>query len=362
MKLFPRTGSVKRKTTGDSDVVVVKDISKLSPEERFKHRVEEFERKLRISTERLTEGWKVVRGKHHVALTHADAKFTDRVLDQADGVRDWLDANLAFMGTGIPGPEMLRICKDYDEERAFSDLSSRSGGWSDEICTSPSEGDWGLGWVAGRLFDGWLADKNPRLAYSLPPWLSRGIREWIGSAYVKGGKLTFRADGDLLVALKLAVKKKQLISSREMLQMTYGDLEERDKSFQGGEGGGGGPPGMPLMGFGMRTSAWQQTAGFVRFMLEGPGKSAARTKDLLPTYVAALDAFVKESDEKPAAGGGPAAPKTEEEEAARFKSRESYWKEHQKDLLKGVFERVFKDWTDADWASLEKSYRAYAAK
>jgi len=363
VKLFPRTGSVKRETTGDSDVTVIKDLSKLTPEERYKHRVEEFERKLRISTERLTEGWKVVRGKHHVALTHADAKFTERVLEQADSVREWLDANLAFLGAGIAGPEMLRICKDSDEERAFSDLSSRSGGgWSREICTSPSEGAWGLGWVAGRLLDRWLNDKNPRLGSALPPWVKRGISDWIGSAYIKGGKLTFRPDGDLIVALKLSAKLKKLIPVKDLIQMSSAQISEWDdkERKEGGSGGGGAmQPGSMLA---WRISAWQQTSGFMRYLLEGPGKRDAKTKDLLPTYVANLEAVVKDEEGKPSAGQAREAPKTEQEEEERFKNRETYWKDHEKDLLKAAFERTFKGWTDADWESLEKSYRAYAAK
>ncbi len=360
VKIFPRTGSVKRETTGDSDVTVIKDLSKLTPEERHKHRVAEFERKLRISTERLTEGWKVVRGKHHVALTHADAKFTDRVLEQADLVREWLDTNLAFMGTGIAGPEMLRVCKDSDEERAFSDLSSRSGGWVREICTSPSDGAYGFEWVAGRLFDGWMRDKNPRLAYALPPWVDRGISDWIGSAYVKSGKLAFRPDGDLIVALKLSAKLKKLIAVKDLLQMTSVQIMEWDeKERNAGAAGGPASPGAELA---WRISAWQQTSGFMRYLLEGPGKRDAKTKDLLPTYVAHLEAVVNDEEGKPSAGQGPSAPKTEAEEEERFKNRENYWKDHEKDLLKAAFERTFKGWTDADWESLEKSYRTYAAK
>ena len=361
-KIFPRKGSVKRETTGEgSGVRIVTDLSNLTPAERLKERQEAFERNLRISTERLTDGWTVKRSKNYVALTHTDDKYTSMMLDQAEGIREWAEATLGFVGTGLPGPEMIRICKDSAEERSFQDLSGRSGGFVQEIVCARDDGFWSLGNVAGRIFDTWLADKNPRLAYAMPPWLSRGIDAWVSTAYMKGGKLEFRPDGQLIVAMKLAAKLKKLVPIREMVQSSWEDLMNRDKQDAGADGGGL-PGGMPMPGFGQRASPIQQAGGIVRFLLAGPGKSNPRTKDFLRRYFESLDAIVKANDEKPpSAAEGYQAPKTEEEEDAQFKNRQSYWKDHEKDLLKAVFDQVFKDWTDADWAAVEKSYKAYAA-
>lgn len=352
-KIFPRKGTIKREVTGEDDVIFTKDLSKLSPVDRLRRRTLTFEKNLRLATERLTEGWFVKRSKNYVALSHASPKFTDLILDQAEAVRAYADATFGWFGEGLPGPEMFRICKDYDEERSFTDLSSRSGGWTREITLSQKEGFWALGNLGGRIFDRWLEDKNPRLRFGMPPWLGNGIREWIGSAYVKGSRLEFRPDGDLIVSLKLAAKQKKLIGPREMMQMSSDELW---KSLESTGGSG------PLDDRAWRTSASQQAAGLVRYLLAGPGKSSARTKDLLRVYVTTLDQVLKEEDEKPPAGGESyKAPQTEEEEDTRFKNRETYWKDHEKDLLKSVFERVFKEWTDADWAAFEKSYRSYAS-
>lgn len=350
-KLFPRKGTVKREVTGDDDVMVVKDVSKLAPVDRLRRRTAIFEKNLRLATERLTDGWTVKRSKNYVALSHASPKYTDLILDQAEAVRAYADATFAYFGDGLPGPEMFRICKDYDEERSFRDLSSRSGGWTREITLSQNEGFWGLGNLGGEIFERWLEDKNPRLRFGMPPWLSNGIREWIGSSYVKGSKLEFRPDGDLIVALKLAAKQKKLIGPREMMQMSSDELYKSMESSGAS----------PLNDNSWRTSASQQAAGLVRFLLAGPGKSNARTKDLLRAYVVALDEHLKAEDEKPPeAGGTYQAPKTEEEEEERFKNREKFWKDHEKDLLKAVFEKVFREWADADWSAFEKSYRSYA--
>lgn len=351
-KLFARKGTVKREVTGDDDVLITKDISKLTPEERLKRRTSVFEKNLRLATERLTDGWYVKRSKNYVALSHASQKYTQAILDQAEAVREWAEATFGYIGTGLAGPEMFRVCKDYDEERSFRDLSSRSG-WTSEITCSQNEGFFALGNVGGEIFDRWLRDKNQRLSSGMPPWLGNGIREWVGSAYLKGSKLEFRADGDLIVALKLAVKAKKLIGPHDMLLMSSGDLT---KSLEEAMNAPSTPNDMAW-----RTSPWQQAAGLVRYLLAGPGKSSPRTKDLLRAYILALDEHLGAADAKPREmESGPAAPKTEAEEEERFKNKQQYWKDHEKDLLKAVFDKVFRDWTEADWAAFEKSYKSYA--
>lgn len=352
-KAFPRKGTVKRETTGD-DVVLTADLSKLTPEERHKRRLTKFERDLEIAKSRLPDGWTVKRSKNYVAISHVDDKYTAKILDQAEAVRAWADATFSWWGDGIPGPQTLRICKDGDEERAFRDLSSRSAAWgTGEVTLAKDEGPSGFRWLAQTLFDRWLDEKSPQLATAQPPWLSQGIREWVGSAVPKGGKLEFRADADTAAALKIAAKQKKLLLPRELLLSTYDDLSARDKALQ--EGAGKDPTAADLA---WRMSAWNQAAGFVRYLLAGPGKSNPRTKDLLPRYVAALKEHLAADEGK--SSSSEAAPKTEEEEAERYKNRQSYWKEHQKEMLKAVFDKTFEEWTDADWSALDKSYAAFA--
>lgn len=353
-KLIPRKGSVKRETTGDDRVTLTEDLSKLTPEERAKARTEKFERELRIAQERLPEGWGVKRSKNYVVITHVDDKYTAKVIEQAEAIRAWADTTLPFWGNGVPGPALLRICKDNDEQRAFSDTSARSGwSWSTEIVLSRDDGFWGFQRVADAVFDRWLRDKNPGL--SPPPWLSRGLHEWVYCGYVRAGKLEFRPDGDLIVALKLAAKKKKLVMPRTLLQTTSSELYKEFESM-----GSGMPSPDDLLA--NRMSPSQQAGGFIRYLLAGPGRTNPRTKDLLRTYVLALDEVVKANDAKPLdLGAAPAAPKTEEEEEERFKSRETFWKDREKDLLKAVFDKVFGQWTDADWSAIDKSYTAFAS-
>lgn len=362
-KVIPKTAKALDKPEDAHPVIL--DLEKKTPVERLKIRTDAFEKRVAIATERLPDGWVVKRSKNYVVLSHADPRFTDLILDQADAIRSWAEAKLPFMGDGLPGPELLRICKDYDEERAFRDISSRSGGWVHEITLSRSEGFWGVGNTASQVFDSWLRDKNPRLSASMPPWLERGIDEWIDHAYMHAGKLEFRPDGPLIAGLKLAAKAKKLIPPKEMLQMSYNDLDQWGKDDKAPDPSGpGGPGGFPTGAewINYRISGFQQAAGFVRYLLEGPGKSNPRTKDLLKTYVLALDEYLRAQAERDvqvtATESQPAL--TEEEEEARFKNRKSYWKDHEKDLIKAVFEKAFASWTDADWLAIEKSYKAYA--
>lgn len=349
-------------TTGEggatSSPVAPLDLSKLTPEERAKARQQRFERDLKTATDRLPDGWTVKRSKNYVALTHVDDKYTSKILELAESVRAWAESNLGFFGDGIAGSDMFRICKDQAEERSFTDLSSRSGGWSSEIVISKDDGLSEIQWIAYKVFSRWVADKNPRMRYGMPPWLDRGLDAFMSAAYPRGGKLEFRPDGDLIVALKLAAKFKQLIPVREMVQLTSTELMKKVEDMQ--STGKGNADTQEMLKY--KMSPWQQTAGFIRYLLQGPGRTNPRTKDLLKNYVLALDEVLRGDDQKPLeAGAMPAQAKTEEEEEEQFKNRQNYWQDRQKDLLKAVYEKVFGQWTEADWTALERSYAAFAS-
>jgi hypothetical protein len=357
-KSIPRKGTLKKATTGEDDVTFRGDESKLTPEERAKARQQRFERNLKAATDRLPEGWRVKRSTNYVALTHVDDKYTMKILELAESVRSWAETNLPYFGDGLAGSDMFRICKDQAEERSFTDLSARSGGWSSEIVISKDDGLSEIQWISYKVFSRWVADKNPRMRYGMPPWLDRGLDAYMGAAYPRGGKLEFRPDGDLIVALKLAAKFKQLIPVREMVQLTSAELMKKFEEMQGT--GKGNAETQEMLKY--KMSPWQQTAGFIRYLLQGPGRTNPRTKELLKNYILALDEVLRSDEQKPTeAGDMPAQAKTEEEEEEQFKNRESYWKDRQKDLLKAVYDKVFGQWTDADWAALERSYAAFAS-
>jgi hypothetical protein len=49
----------------------------------------------------------------------------------------------------------------------------------------------------------------------------------------------------------------------------------------------------------------------------------------------------------------------EEAEAERMKKRQEDWKKKEAETLKAIFDRVFGEWSDDDWAKFERAFRAY---
>ena len=344
-KIFPRKGSVKREVTGGdgTGVTVIsgdKD-KKLTDEEKAKKRQDAFERHVRLATERLPDGWKVKRSKNFVAITHVDPKFTDYVLDQAEAVRAWLDANFGWIGTEYVPGDIIRICTDWNEERSFRDISAKSAAWqTSEVTMSKSTGLSDFHYLNSKVRSTYFRNRNSKLAWSLPPWLSRGIDMMVYSAYMKGGKLEFRADGQEVLTIRQAAKAGKLAAPRDILLATYKPWDGSSDPSK------------------VNDDPLAQASGFVRYLVVGPGKGAVRTKDILKTYIETVIAVGDEADGKAPTSAGE-APKTEEEEAEAFKNRENSWRENEKERLQQIFDRVFGQWTDADWSAVERSYQAY---
>lgn len=350
-KIFPRKGSVKREVTSDdpSGVTIVKgDKDGVSTAaERAKQRVDRFEQRVRVASERLPEGWKMKRSKNFVAFTHVDMKYTDYVLSQAEALRAWLDEKFGWIGDEYVSGDIIRICANYEERSAFTDTSSKSS-WVSEIVMSAD----GRFYEFRNLNDGvrerYFRERNTDLSYTMPAWLSRGLDSLISSSYMKGGRLEFRPDLQEIINLKGSARAGTLIPPREIMLATY-------KPYV--PGASGGSPFQPMKPSG---DPLDQASGFVRWLVMGPGAKNPRTKDLLKTYFDAITEVRKESlgktDAKPEE-----APKTEEEEAARFKANQSSWRDNETERVKQIFDKVFAQWTDADWSAVEKSYQAFVS-
>jgi len=338
-KTFPPKKALKGETTGGN--IVLKDTSKMTPEEKAKEKADRFERNVAKATERLTDGWTVKRSKNYVAISHVDDKFTSKVLEQAEAVRAWCEQNFGYLGDGTITGKIIRICLDSKEQNAFSDVSSRSGiGWGGigEIVIARDDGAWGFRSVNSGIAQGWMRDKNPDVASAMPPWLSNGLRDYVRLAYAKGGRLDFGQDVDDLISLKVAAKTGKLIKPKEMLTLTYDELWEKEKASAAEPGNKSG-----LRGFG--GSAYGQLSGLFRYLIAGPGAKNPRTKDLLKNYIKSIQDLVGE--DKPTVVGSTDTPATEEEEDKRFK-----------ETLQKIFDKTFSAWTDADWTAFEKSYTA----
>jgi hypothetical protein len=349
-KIFPRKGSVKREVTSDdpSGVTILKgDKDKASTAaDRAKQRIEKFEQRVRVASERLPEGWKMKRSKNFVAFTHVDMKYTDYVLSQAEALRAWLDEKFGWIGDEYVSSDIIRICASSEERSAFTDTSAKSS-WVSEIVMSADGRFYEFRSLNDAVRDRYFRERNVDLAYSMPAWLDRGLDSLISSSYMKGGKLEFRPDLQEVINLKGSARAGTLIPPREIMLATYKPWVP----------GAAGTPFQPMKPSG---DPLDQASGFVRWLVMGPGAKNPRTKDLLKTYFDAIAEVRKESmgksDAKP-----DEAPKTEEEEAARFKANQTSWRDNEPERVKQIFDRVFGQWTDADWSAVEKSYQAFVS-
>ncbi len=345
-KIFPRKGSIKREVTGgdETGVTVRTGEKKGTPEERAKDRAENFERRVRLATERLPDGWKVKRSKNFVAITHVDMKYTDYVLAQAEALRAWLDEKFGWIGEDYVTGEIIRICVNYDEENAFRDTSAKSAGVG-EITMSRTGGLYEFRYLNDRVRERYFYDRNNEFAWSMPAWLERGLDSMISSSYMRAGRLEFRADRTELVNSKGSARAGTLIPPREIMLATYKPYEP-----------GAAPT--PFQPFKPTGDPLDQASGFVRWLVLGPGAKNPRTKDLLRTYAEAM-AQVRDESTKKADGKVEEAPKTEAEEEARFKARQSNWRDNEKERVQQIFDKVFAQWSEADWTAVEKSYQAF---
>ncbi|HET6201552.1 MAG TPA: hypothetical protein VFI25_01980 [Planctomycetota bacterium] len=333
-KFIPRKGSVTaRAGDNDLDFDSIFEVGKTSIAERATKRAALFERELQTAVDRLPAGWIRKKSPHFYAFSHSDERHTARVLEQAEALVAWLTQNFSWVGDGLPGPAILRICKGWEEFRAFHDTSNDAMFVrSFEVVAYKDTEGYGFGsWgVNGAVANLWFADKNPRLRWGMPPWLNTGISAIFGGSSAKGGKVEFKLDEWEREALRQIRQKGKLVTARQLLGADYDELRKFENS-------------------------WLQCGLFLRYLWTGP--KSASTKDLFKKYVQAYLAVVEEEEKaEEAAGKKENKPKTEEEEEARFKAR----RQETKRQADKVFQRIFGSWSEADWAAFERGYADFA--
>jgi hypothetical protein len=312
----------------------------LSAAERKKRRLDLQEHLHKTALARLPAGWTSKRTPHFLVLSHVDDRFRDKVVAQAETVRKWLDRNFDDIGDDYVPHGIIRICASRDEERAYHRASGDAQGAfsfeSGEVTISKDYTfkKWEFEWLNRGLALQWFFGKNSRLAWSLPPWLQIGLSEYLGSASEKGGKLNFPADEWEKRGLREAERSNELLSLKDLMDATD-------------------------------AAAWSyrqhyQAASVVRYLL-GQGGKTGKSKDFIKRYLKTWDAVVREmAKEEAAKSKEKGRPKTEEEEEEELKRQRGAWGQNTKAIQDKVHPRVFAGWTDADWAALERAWRAAA--
>lgn len=341
--------------TNDGMTITIRDMEKGTPKERRTKRVESEEQLHRRAVERLPEEWEDMKTKGLLVLSHTDKKYAKRVGEHCAAMLKWFDKTFPYIGkTEYVRAPIIRVCKDQEENGAFSRGVNSGGGWwmgtGGEIVTNKGQSGFTgfeIDNVNRRLFGYWFQERDRDLSSALPEWLGNGLFQYVEGGRAKGSKIDFRVDRYSQTEARLAVGKGTATSPRDLIRMTRDEFSTSAGGSQNGE---------------TYWSRRTESAMLVRFLISKDSKRCKQAKGLLEEYLSTLNAIINEQDEddnKTFKDEEEAEPETEEEEEERAKARANRWRQQEKQLMESVFDRVFADWSDSDWKSFESAYFKY---
>lgn len=340
-KLIARDPNAKKADVGGGAKLKVVDPNE-TPEQQKKRRIEMEELMFKKAIADLPKDWTTKRTPHFLVLNHAGAKYQEKVIAHAEAVRNWLDREFGDIGPGYVQGCIIRICRDRDEERAFSSGSGDS--WSSdsrELVTSESKdgmNEYEFQYLGRGLMNMFFHDKNDELYGALPTWLENGLKEYIGTAVLKGGQLNFVPDMSEKETAREGWQKGKYKPVRSLFELTSRDMF-------GGEDG---------------RYVYGQCTSVVRYLM-GPGKANKKHAALIKDYLKYLLEVVAENEKAARAAVPKGEAKTEEEEEEEFrKRRKQDWSAKEKEFLQQVQKKTFGSWTDADWAGLQAAWEKFA--
>lgn len=309
--------------------------------ERFKRRSMVEKRRAKKAIDSLPEGWTVQETKSFYVLSHAQKKYTQRITAAAEACRSWLDKRLGRVNDEYVMKGVLRICKDYDEYKAYRTGSGDAFNAEDrEVVTyeDRDEGNAGLqyGTMFYGLFNQYIYDKDEYLYRYLPVWLHWALWDYFDTAVMKGRKIVFRPDDFEKEAFHELRRNDGVKSARELMNMTYEDYVKGNKA---------------------KLHIDEQFANLLRF-LEGSGRrhKLLRGRDFILDYmkesVRAAEKYLEENPPEMSSAN------TEEEEEARAQKQRQAGAKRRTAILKMVNEKLC-NWSDKEWDGLNKAYARF---
>lgn len=332
-KAIERTESRNAASTGFREFLNNAD----TPEERKELRLGIEKEQHAKALANLPEDWDSDDKDEFLVLSHVKKKHAKKITDQVSAMFSWLNANLSYVGRDeyVRRP-IVRICKDTEEMMVF-----QSGtGWSFtniEILTCHDNSGWSNyfnGQINDRAFTFWFNEKDRELYNRIPTWLKVGVDNMLTSAKLKGSKMVFEPDQQDKEALRDANGNGTIILPSVMLRMSVDEMRES-------------------------KGIYYQFGAFTRYLLAGKGSKDKLSKGLVREYLTHLGDIIDEENALEEANGGSDEddePETEEEEDAAFKAKQNAWKDRADGIAKAVFDRTFDDWSEKDWANLDKAY------
>jgi hypothetical protein len=338
---------------------------KQEEEHRRRKRAEKLGKEVEHARSSLPKGWRESKSKNFVCFTHAEEKYTRRVLDQAEGMRAWLDRTFGSVGSGEVATLLLRICENREEESSFSDTSRGTGFggfWGGDIDFTTNQEEIGsslqaLGWMNGWVMRNWFSDRQGESLWGLPDWIRSGLDGYVSNGVVLRGRFDFRPDASEISNVRRLVKEGSLLTARDLMTRDWSGEGGIDELLKGN-----------VDAFEKAQAKQMQCQAFVRYLLDGPGAADKRTKGRILAVLRACREIEDEEDRQSFRGTGRVegdaekAPETEEEEEAQAKKREEEQKKESKARMEEVVRRAFQDLTDADWAAIDRQWRAFAAQ
>lgn len=321
---------------------------KRSLEERSEIRREMERQHHEAVRQRTPEDWQISESKHFLVVSHADKLFSEKMVDGAELFWDWCEEEFGELGDDHVRRPVLRLCKDYDEYKAFHFDSSNTTGWSltgadHEIGTYFDTSNGNSGRDVNVLFGGilrhYLQEKDSFIISYTPYWLTWAVDNYVSEVYVKGRKLDFRVDGWARDEARQMFRDEKLPALQKLLTMTEAEFTAMQKQDQ---------------------RATYATSQALRYVL-GPGGREKSFKDFLVRYFqATIEVASRHDDEWVKIDRSSATTEEEEEEQQRLYSERT--KERAKQLQSEINELMFEDMNEKKWEKHEKAYATFVKK
>ncbi|MCA8966486.1 MAG: hypothetical protein KDC48_16515 [Planctomycetes bacterium] len=289
--------------------------------------------------------WTIEESKHFLVVSHADERFTKRMVDGAETFYSWCEKEFGKLGDDYVRRPVLRLCKDFDEYKAFHFDSSNTTGWSlagadTEIGTYWDDYNGSSGRDVSIMFDDillhYLQEMDTHIVAYTPYWLSFALDDYVGSAFIKGRKVEFKVDDYVRDESRNMQREGKLPDLRKVLEMDADAFLAQMKVDS--------------------RSDYAATQA-LRYVL-GPGQREKPFKEFLQRYFKAVVAVAdkhagdwKSMDTRSA--------QTEEEEEQQAKDYSSRTKERRKQLQKEINEMVLNEIDEKAWEKYEKAFQAF---
>ncbi len=373
-------------TTGRNIIDVDRE-EDMTPEQKRRKRVEDVERFILDEIGNLPKDWTCAQGKNFCVISHADKKFTKRILDHAENIRKYLEKMFPDLGSDHVPRGIIRIFKDNAEEQAFRE-GTRSIWFDDQeqIMISADRGFgqlWEFETVSRNVTRLWLYYKNRNLWNSMPWWLQRGLEGHMEKARPsKSKKLVFAPDtGDVLSLVRM-VRSGKAVPIKGIFLGTAKKKHDEEKEKQDPNA----TPSFDPSGFMTGQEFYIQTESIFHYMMTKGNKG--KFKGSVVKYMTTLITAIEEEDKKfeaeeerlrkkrleewkkkVEANGGEPPEESEEDEEKELEEQQERWKDYSRRLeekrlaiAKKCFDAAFGHIDDKGWTRLDKSWAKWAEK